>query len=131
MIIIWCYFEAHTCTIYQGFEHDKTNKISCALIEDSDQPGQSLRFSDEEAMGPWIPTELTAKALIRLGKFQVDLSLLWAHRSFCWFCHVAAHIPLKICKAPVSANSLSKLSRLMTKPTMWPVRPAKTQIRPV
>ena len=23
---------------------------------------------------------------------QADLSLHWAHRSFCWFCHVAAHI---------------------------------------
>ena len=23
---------------------------------------------------------------------QSDLSLRWAHRSFCWFCHAAAHI---------------------------------------
>ena len=23
---------------------------------------------------------------------QADLSLCWAHRSFCWFCHVQAHI---------------------------------------
>ena len=25
---------------------------------------------------------------------QADLSLRWAHRSFCWFCHAAAHIAL-------------------------------------
>ena len=23
---------------------------------------------------------------------QADLSLHWAHRSFCWFCHAAAHL---------------------------------------
>ena len=23
---------------------------------------------------------------------QADLSLRWAHRSFCWFCHAAAHL---------------------------------------
>ena len=23
---------------------------------------------------------------------QADLSLCWVHRSFCWFCHVAAHM---------------------------------------
>ena len=23
---------------------------------------------------------------------QVDVSLQWEHRSFCWFCHASAHI---------------------------------------
>ena len=31
-----------------------------------------------------------AKTLIRLDDAQVDLSLRWAHRSFCWFCLAAA-----------------------------------------
>ena len=31
-----------------------------------------------------------AKTLIRLA--QADLSLRWAHKSRCWFCHVAAQI---------------------------------------
>ena len=35
--------------------HDKTNKMACAPSEDSDQPGLQL------------PTECTAKTLIRLG----------------------------------------------------------------
>ena len=25
---------------------------------------------------------------------QADLSLCWAHRSFCWFCHAAAHFKI-------------------------------------
>ena len=36
----------------------------------------------------------TAKTLIRLGGC-VDLSLRWAHMTFCWFGHEAAHLPPK------------------------------------
>ena len=42
-----------------------------------------------------------AKTLIRLGRCpgwcsdradaQADMSVHWAHKSFCWFCHAAAH----------------------------------------
>ena len=35
---------------------------------------------------------LTATTLIRLGGKIGDLSLCWAHRSFCWFYHAAAHM---------------------------------------
>ena len=31
---------------------------------------------------------------------QADLSLRWAHRSFCWFCHEAAHIKFLGVKRP-------------------------------
>ena len=52
--------------------HDKTNAMACGPSEDSDQPGHpfglvSLRCSHEESLGPWLPTERTAKTLIRLG----------------------------------------------------------------
>ena len=40
----------------------KTNKMACAPSEDSDQSGQY-----EEALGPWLSLERTAKTLIRLG----------------------------------------------------------------
>ena len=71
---------------------DKTNKMACAPSEDSDQPGHppsaqavlSLRCPQEESLGPQLPIECTADA-------QADLSLRWAHMSFCWFCHDAAH----------------------------------------
>ena len=32
----------------------------------------------------------TAKTLFRRSNAQTDLSLHWAHRLFCWFCHAAA-----------------------------------------
>ena len=62
---------------------------------------QSLRCPHEETLGPLLPIECTAKALIRLGgcpgwsdwvDAQADLSLRCVHRSFCCFCHAQAHI---------------------------------------
>ena len=52
--------------------HDKTNKMICAPSEDSDQPGHptsliSQRCPPEAKLGPKLPTERTAKTLIRLG----------------------------------------------------------------
>ena len=55
--------------------HDKTNKMACANSEDSDQPGHpQWRFWSD-----WADA-------------QADSSLFWAHLSFCWFCHEAAHL---------------------------------------
>ena len=34
---------------------------------------------------------------IRPADAQADLSLRWAHRSFGWFCRVAAHLSFKRC----------------------------------
>ena len=47
--------------------------------EDSDQTGQMPRLI-------WRDSDLTGQMPRRI------LSLRWAHRSFCWFCHKAAHI---------------------------------------
>ena len=58
----------------------------------SAQSDQSLRYLHEETLGPYLPTERTAKTLIRLGgcpgRYE---SSLGAH-SFCWFCHVVAQV---------------------------------------
>ena len=51
------------------------------------QSDQSTRCPHEEASGPWLPIDRTAKTLIRLGGSQADLSLGLAHRSFCGFRH--------------------------------------------
>ena len=50
----------------------KTNKMTCAHSEDSDQPGHPssliiLRCPHEETLGPQLPIERPAKTLIRLG----------------------------------------------------------------
>ena len=65
----------------------------CAPSEDSDQPGhQNLRCPHEESLGPKLPIGRTAKTLIRLGRCPGwSESSLGAH-SFCWFCHVTAHV---------------------------------------
>ena len=46
-------------------EQDKSNKMTGAPSKDSDQPGH-LRCLHEETMGPKVPTEYTAKTLIKL-----------------------------------------------------------------
>ena len=71
--------------------------MACAHSEDPDQPGhscsliKSLRCLHEEILDPWLPINMQQR-LIRLGGCQADQSLRWVHRSFCWFCHAAAHI---------------------------------------
>ena len=52
---------------------------------------------------------------------QADLSLRWAHRSFCWFCHEVAYLEdnVAICLANAKdtpTDALHNVSRLMTKP---------------
>ena len=83
----------------QRFEppHDKTNKTICAHSENSDQPGHPPSLISVFAVRNkkhWI-LGYPLSALRRLWSdrpdAQTDLSLRWAHRSFCWFCHEAAH----------------------------------------
>ena len=58
----------------------------------SAQSYQSICCLHEESLGPWLPTERTVKTLIRLdGCPGWSESSLGTH-SFCWFCHVVAHM---------------------------------------
>ena len=70
--------------------HDKTNKMTV-------RPAKTLRCPHEETLGPQLPTECTAKTLIRLGGCQADTEPSLGAQSLCWFCHKAAHLdkPLK------------------------------------
>ena len=61
--------------------------MTSAPSEDSDQPGHppsliGIRCQHEERLGPQLP--------IVIADALVDLSLRWAHRSFCLFCSAAA-----------------------------------------
>ena len=58
----------------------------------SAQSDQSLRCPHEESLGPYLPTERTAKTLIRLGGCPGWSEPSLGAQSFCWFCHEAAHI---------------------------------------
>ena len=59
---------------------DKTNEMTFATSEDSDQPGHPpslirVRCPHEGTLGPKLPIERTAKTLIRLGAHVILLVL--------------------------------------------------------
>ena len=58
----------------------------------STQSDQSLRCPHEESWGPELPTERTAKTLIRLGGCPDWSESSVGPQSFCWFCHETAQI---------------------------------------
>ena len=74
--------------------HDKTNKMACALSEDSDQPGHPP--SPISSLSAWIKLGFLATHWAHSEDWsdwadaQADLSLRWAHKSLCWFWHAAA-----------------------------------------
>ena len=85
--------------------HDKTNKMTVRQAK-TDQPGHlpsliSPRFPHEESLGPELPTERTAKTLIRPGGCAGHTAL--GTQSFCRFCHQSLStrseyiLPVKCC----------------------------------
>ena len=87
----------------------KTNKMTCATSEDSDQTeriwasnqsNQSLRCPHEETLGPYSYTLSTQRRLgLDWAVAQADLRLRLAHGSCYWFCHAHARI---LIRAPLS-----------------------------
>ena len=77
-------------------QHGKTNKMIFARSEDSDQPGHTpslIRVSAVRLKQNWVLSyPLSAKRRLRSDwtDAQADLSLRWAQKSFCWFCHEVA-----------------------------------------
>ena len=107
----------HQTSFASPFEppHVKTNKMTCAPSEDSDQPGhQSLRCSHEETLDPQLHNQRTAKTN-QTGRMSRLICLHRAHISFCWFCNEAAHL-LCCC---VSSYRSSQLHQ----PIMFPLFP--------
>ena len=78
--------------------HDKTNKITCAPSEDSDQPGHPpslIRVFVVHMKKSWVlsyPLISQRRLWSDWADAQADLCLRWAHISFCWFCHAAAQM---------------------------------------
>ena len=110
--------------------HDKTNKMTCAPSKDSDQPWHLpslIRVFAVHLKKHWVisyPLSTQRMLWSEWVDAQADLSLRWTHRSFCWFCHAAAHIE----KDGKSSQNYHQMSHLMTKPTKWHAHSAKTQI---
>ena len=75
--------------------HDKTNKLTCAPREDSDQPGHPPSLITVRMKQAWVlsyPLSAQRRLWSHWADAQADLSLRWAHMPFCWFCHDAAHM---------------------------------------
>ena len=76
--------------------------MACVSKEDSDQAGHPpslIRvFAVRTNLGThWVHSEDWSD----WADSQADLSLRWAHKSFCWFCHGAAHF-MSVIKATKS-----------------------------
>ena len=78
---------------------DKTNKLTCVPSEDSDQPVHPpslIRVFTVCMKKPWVfsyPLSAPRRLWSDWADAQADLSLSWAHRTFCWFCHDVAQMP--------------------------------------
>ena len=96
---------------YTSFEPvcDRTNNMTCVPSEDSDQTGRMTCVPSEDSNQPGHPPSLIRIFPVHIKKLRVlayplsaqqrlwsnaqaDLSLRWAHRSFCFFCHAVAHL---------------------------------------
>ena len=96
--------------------HDKTNRMTFVPSEDSDQPGHPpslIRVFAVCSVGSWW-FNVSSCGRWRLwsdwADVQADLSLHWVHRSFCWFCHEAAHLYLNSQQINTSVHLLYKLA---------------------
>ena len=76
--------------------HDKISKMTFVPSEDADQPGHPpslIRVFAVRSLGSLGPSFASGGQRWLWSDWadaQADLSLRWAHRSFCWFCHAVA-----------------------------------------
>ena len=79
-------------------QHDKTNKMTCAPSEVSDQlghPPSLIRVFAVRMRKYWVlsyPLSTLWRVWSDWVDAQADLSLWWAQRSFWWFCHEVAYL---------------------------------------
>ena len=83
----------------------------CAPSEDSDQhghPPNQIRVFTVRSVGSWGPI-VSSCGQRRLwsdwADAQADLSIRWAHRLFCWFCHETVQL------FKITGNELNDLKR--------------------
>ena len=102
-IMLWLSTNYHLICFSEINKHKKfepQNKMTCAPSEDSDQPGHLpslIRVFAVRMKKPWVlsyPESAQWTLWSDWADAQADLSLRWAHMSFCLFCHEAAHFHL-------------------------------------
>ena len=95
----WMFTQKTTFALYSYNEppHDKTNKMTCAPSEDSDQPGHPpslirvFAVCMKKALVLIYPLS-AQRGLIRLGGYQDWPESSLGAQPLYWFCHEAAHI---------------------------------------
>ena len=87
--------------------HDKNNEMACAPSDDSGQPGHTpslIKVFAVRMKKAWVlsyPMSAQRRLWSDWADVQADLSLRWAHRSFCWLCHEAAHLYFQQCGSSI------------------------------
>ena len=77
--------------------HNKTNLMTCAPNEDSNQPGHPpslirvFAVRSVGSQGSKVSSVGQRRLWLDWAYDQADLNLCWAHRWFCWFCHAVVH----------------------------------------
>ena len=82
----------------------------CALGEDSDQPWHPpslIRVFAVRMKKAWVLSYLLSAQQLwsDWANAQADLSLRWAHRSYCWFCHAVVKMIELIARCNVLLTS--------------------------
>ena len=80
--------------------HDKSNKMTCAPSDNSDQPRHRPSLIRVFNVAHLVTTD---SRLLHVDSedsdqtdSQFDLSFRWAHMIFCWFCHALAQFIMDI-----------------------------------
>ena len=81
-------------------QHDKTNKMTVCPTKTLISLGIRSVWSEPSLCAQWVTWDsrylhVDSEDWSDWVDAQVDLSLCWAHRSFCWFCHVAAQMNMR------------------------------------
>ena len=116
----------------------QNQQSDCAPSEGSDQPGHPQSLIRVFAVclmgsyGPKLPS-CGQRRLVRLGGCQDWSESSLGSHSFCWFCHVAAHISRTNCGHTETLNTTMEIMSYINEPrhdktNKISVRPAKTQI---
>ena len=100
---------SHDCVnIWNEPHRDKSNKMACAPSEDSDQPEHPPSLWALWLAKDPVLLHADSKDWSDWAHAQADLSLCWAHKSFCWFCHAQVQICLILRIAEPSHRSVSR-----------------------
>ena len=95
--------------------HDKTNKLAVRPAKTQISLGSRPVFVVRMKKA-WVlsyPLSSQRRLWSDWADAQADLSLRWAHRSFCWFCHVAAQLMNFIDTAYHQKTPVKKVIRIV------------------